>query len=124
MEDWDKQARWLWGLIILVPLFLFLLYSYQYSYERSRLNRDWARQHAIEVMQDLCQRQCAAKGVQIGELQGPIEAGINSEEGSKDFEFTWRAPNGIELLILVGDNGLSVGSEHWWLEENQSSQNR
>lgn len=89
------------------------------NYERSRLNRDWARQHAIEIMQDICRRQCAANGVRIGELRGPIEAGINSKEGGKHFEFTWRAPNGVKLLVVIWDNGLFVGSEDWWIDYEQ-----
>lgn len=110
--------RWLWWFLVLLPVWW---YS-SCAYDRYVFTREIARARAIGIMEDMCHRQCATYGIQFEELRGPIEAPINSDEHGKNFEFTWHAPNGTELLIIVWDNGLFVSSDHWWQNTPEDEQ--
>ena len=113
-----RWRKWLWCVPALVPL----MWYAQCAYERHTFNRTIAHDRAVLIMEDLCKRHCAEYGIVIGTLKGPIEAKGNSDEQSKQFEFTWQAPNGVKLLIAVFDNGLLVYSDHWWLDDEADKQ--
>lgn len=108
----NQSKKWSWWWVpALIPVLLFAqCYHWRHSYTRE----DALREAMIE-MKTQCNRHCAEYGLKIEDLRGPVESLINHEPEQRHFEFTWTAPDGTELFIMVADNGLIIDIDQWWL---------
>lgn len=105
--------KWSVFSIFLAMILLFM----EGQIQRYRLNEEDALGRAIILMSGACKtsskRDCEIRGINIGDMSGPISGKINSKPNSKSFQFTWKHGDN-ELLVAVFDNDLFVESEYWW----------
>jgi len=85
---------------------------------KKAMGHDEAKALATTLMQQVCARDCASRGLREQDLQGPSETDMNKLQQSTKFEFVWQAASGQSLRIRVWDNGLTVQKGERWNDMN------
>ncbi|QHI99147.1 hypothetical protein GT347_14885 [Xylophilus rhododendri] len=121
-----KCICWAWRLIVVMPVLLVVMAFVWYllaAYDRQGLNRKVAHARATNLMINLCKDNCEKLGIQpvdLKERASPsgmltdYELALKAEDLQKKYMFSWLSKNGVELNIMVWDNGLYVDSQYSW----------
>lgn len=109
----QRRLRWpRWVLSLLLSGGAYL--AAEYAVEQASFTHAGALERAIGQMIDTCRSECLARGVRLEDLDGPYEAPVNAQPGTRHFQFLWKTGAAEDLVVVVYNNRLFVDAESWW----------